>query len=63
MIKCKFYERNCPWTGPLAKLEDHLAECEFGERICDDCKTSVENSKVSTFLWDSVAISWDGVGC
>ena len=55
LIKCKFYERNCPWTGVLAEWEAHLTKCQFGERTCPDCNTNIENSKVSI-----PAVEWVG---
>ena len=70
ILKCKFHERKCPWTGFLTEWESHLETCKFGEKTCPDCKSTINNSKVSIGIPNMVFVStrmWvscmGGIGC
>ncbi|XP_044174913.1 TNF receptor-associated factor 6-like isoform X1 [Acropora millepora] len=47
----KLYE--CPWKGPLSKLEDHLKECDFVDVLCPkNCGREFQRKDLKKHLED-----------
>ncbi|KAK2569489.1 TNF receptor-associated factor 6 [Acropora cervicornis] len=45
--------RECPWKGPLSKLQDHLKECDFADVFCPkNCGKKLQRKDLKKHLKD-----------
>ncbi|CAB4023107.1 TNF receptor-associated factor 6-like, partial [Paramuricea clavata] len=52
-VKCRTvkHKKECPWTGPLQNIEEHLKICEFVEVPCPKgCNQNVERNVLEHHL-------------
>nr|XP_047130364.1 TNF receptor-associated factor 6 [Hydra vulgaris] len=49
-VKCNNFLKNCHWTGELRTINNHLTSCEYQEKKCFNCATSLLRKDISLHM-------------